>query len=985
MATIAGESRLAFDILDIQQIPYQLSPASGSVSSPSSILDWPPTRIGHITIHGPVYTGFQQRVAPTALPPGTATGPAIHEPTADRTAIESPYRLQISPSTYAFWNHSSDLVPGNPNNDVVPSLSDGSVYELWHTRLGVQNDGLTSDDNDPTDADLRTIRAVWASDVAGEFGPPPNAPPPFNPKNPAAPNPYRMSLDAQDRYSLVRLTSDFNAKGWDQKDYTPVAAVNVKRLALSTLGAWMDVRGAWQDQPAGIDVLEWTHRATMARDHYVKVVYAGYLFPFGHKATLIKVTERKFYRSSTSPEGPIVAYLFQHMYIQVREPIKTFYGSSDDGAPNPADYPSMAHWTDGKEGRSMPFKSVRMATLVTPDIEDPSTRSISLTPPSPNLYGVNLGAADAFWPIVGSKDFLWHLVGTDWDGNRIEFTAPLIYVSEDAALPPWGDATAGIGANMAAVNSNYKASGRNLIQMNGQKLALAPSDAGGADVAVAASTMTLIGLTPDQKTTANTVTVPLNPDQPQFFPAVQVADVEIPAIKHLLGSAGSGPRTYVALADPFLNSAFEASGNLGEVFLKITDSTGMTNSTLPLAFGTGDGGQVVTPGVVSPNLAIGGLSRSAGLVGVNPKGTESLVVRRDVTDQLGDFANAAFDPQKYFGGALDGANLFGVVPLTDLLGLIPDFTKDLNKIPGLKVTKTDSAIMVRYFWETDQIKPFWLTNAPNVEEAIFVPFVIGSDGSFQSQQAAPSPGASVLFDMPALGPPPIPDITNSADDSNGGADNSDPDPTHVWVATYLMASGPSTTVTAPVAAGTLKVASNAGFSANGGHFVSGGTVYSYSGVSAMTSLTGVATAGTGTLSKGDTIAVSGPRTTVATLPDNFVNPPNGETLPVTSNAGFEAAGGAFLSAGSAFTYGGVSGNSELTGVKGPATLSAGDTIVAAPVALIGTLGSGPDGFMNPPSNEDVPLDTTAGRPCWRIQLQRRVLHPRAATFSPTRV
>ena len=39
---------------------------------------------------------------------------------------------------------------------------------------------------------------------------------------------------------------------------------------------------------------QWRHIATLGRDHYVRVVYAGYLMPFGHRASLIKVTERKF-------------------------------------------------------------------------------------------------------------------------------------------------------------------------------------------------------------------------------------------------------------------------------------------------------------------------------------------------------------------------------------------------------------------------------------------------------------------------------------------------------------------------------------------------------------------------------------------------------------------------------------------------------------------------------------------------------------------
>ena len=199
--------------------------------------------------------------------------------------------------------------------------------ELWHTRLGVRaHDGSAHDDNDPFDAAYRTIRAIWSPDYTTDYSHPPPAysvSPPYSPWNP-----YRAGLDAKDRYEIVRSTSDFNSKVTGKAEAYIPSAVQVDRLALSSLGAWIDFRGHWDPQAQGLSLEEWKHRATMARDHYVKVVHAGYLFPFGHKACLVKVTERKFYRTLTAggSPGPIVAYLFQHLYIQVREPVKTYYG-----------------------------------------------------------------------------------------------------------------------------------------------------------------------------------------------------------------------------------------------------------------------------------------------------------------------------------------------------------------------------------------------------------------------------------------------------------------------------------------------------------------------------------------------------------------------------------------------------------------------------------------------------------------------------------
>ena len=79
---------------------------------------------------------------------------------------------------------------------------------------------------------------------------------------------------------------------------------------------------------ASLDLVEWDHIATQGRDHYVRIVYEGFLYPFGHRATLVKVTERKV----LAPDGGTgdnqadspVAYLRQRMFIVVREREKTY-------------------------------------------------------------------------------------------------------------------------------------------------------------------------------------------------------------------------------------------------------------------------------------------------------------------------------------------------------------------------------------------------------------------------------------------------------------------------------------------------------------------------------------------------------------------------------------------------------------------------------------------------------------------------------------
>ncbi len=251
-----------------------------------------------------------------------ALTPEIIAPKEYHTAIEAPYRLILSPHVYAGWAHS-----------YTPVTHNGKT-ELWHTRLGVhKNSGAVDEHNDY----YRTVRAVWSLDYAPD--------PDFGPGSDNLP--FRMSLNARDRHELVHLTSDFKYK--KDTSYVP-DSVQVNRLMLSSLGAWLNTRGAWEPPP-GLSIEEWRHRGTMGRDHYVRVVYKGFLYPFGNRASLIKVTERKIRYFS---RGGYIAYMYQRMYIVVRKPEMV--------------YPALNQPYDA---RRTPFRKIRLTTLVTPNLDQP--------------------------------------------------------------------------------------------------------------------------------------------------------------------------------------------------------------------------------------------------------------------------------------------------------------------------------------------------------------------------------------------------------------------------------------------------------------------------------------------------------------------------------------------------------------------------------------------------------------------------------------
>lgn len=205
--------------------------------------------------------------------------PKLRPPVETETSIEAPYRLLISPNKYAAWVHAKEPV-------VSPTTQ---RTELWHTRYALRLSGNVIED----DNKLKVIRAIWTRDPGFNQYVKNNLFPETNDHYNVGPpdlslNPFRMSLDAYDRENIVYLTAN---------QYIPnffPTPVDVKQFMMSSFGAWMNVRGAWEP-PEGLSVEEWRHRGTMGRDHYVRVVYKGYLFPFGHRASLIKITERKFH------------------------------------------------------------------------------------------------------------------------------------------------------------------------------------------------------------------------------------------------------------------------------------------------------------------------------------------------------------------------------------------------------------------------------------------------------------------------------------------------------------------------------------------------------------------------------------------------------------------------------------------------------------------------------------------------------------------
>jgi hypothetical protein len=643
VARLGDSSRLVFDVPAGTRIPCTIE----------GLLDWAPLQLAVNPIAA---------IPPEPSEEQIAAAPAIRPPEPMETALELPYRLVVSPNRDARWLHRTQ-----------PFTSRGRT-ELWHTRLALRDaDGNTVELSGQNRAPLR---AVWSPDHD-----------PYDPPHPTALDPHLglTAMAPNDRHQIVILTSAFHGYEYEVEVDLPGPFLAASRLVargvripfkltfpyvpepfgaellmLSPLGGWLRSRGHWTPpyqvlrrfpirpdlgrilelavprralQPVDLDVdavlgpslgpallepferigerldlSEWVHVAAQGRDHYVRIVYEGELKPFGHAAALIKVTERKF-----EEQGSIVgAYLRQRMFIVVREPVKEF----------------------ARDDRGMPLKHVRLTTLVTPDIANPD-------PPI-------TGTFRSFWVEVMAgatrSRFMFHGVATDMDGNEVDFTIPMMFVSrkEDDTTLPKALAAYNLSKDAATLTSRE-------LRVPGQQLAFAEPD-------------------PDPAT-RNTVLVT---EALNFVldaggdPKLLKADVRIPQVQELLGTEAA---TTIHLFDDYVEGGFDAAtGVFAEIakpdFAKLTTDplTGMVADTLGVDFSSDKAG-----GFATPNLGVSTLTRSLG----------------PLAGKAADAVTDTFDPASFFGGGL--ARLFGSF---DLAALLPTSTLGKNA-PKLRTTSTD--------------------------------------------------------------------------------------------------------------------------------------------------------------------------------------------------------------------------------------------------------------------------------------------------------
>jgi hypothetical protein len=482
---------------------------------------------------------------------------------------------------------------------------------LWHTRLAPAT---------------TAVRAIWTPDFAG------------SPPAPAFP----ISPSSNQRTDIVSQSGDFTlhlpTSGQAVNFYVP-RAVKTDKLMLSALGAWLDANASWQfPDPLRFNVTEWRHVAGMGRDQYVRVVSHGFAYPTGHRAAHVEVTQREL-AADSSPSHRTAEYLVRRAYVVPLEREKDY------------DLVQGAYASAHGEGGEIPLRRLWLNTTTTPEL-------VNDAPSSPFLIESSSG------PIA------FHFEGEDWEGQRVDFSLPLVFVPAESA------AQAG---TLALARTLF---GTLDTDLRGQQVALAhtvdkPGTTTLPTLSMRFAAQDATPKTPGDLTTGlNLSNLPAG--HAPFLPVVVQANVSVPAIDQFLGSSRAPGPQVIRLSDTYLDNGLVAASGAaeaaGEVF-----ATFLSPPTL--SFPTDKVG-----GLVNPSMVVTDLSRALGPV---PD-----LTNLDLTALL---------------GSLDG-NLIGGVTLGEILGALadpshlPPLASPLDQLPGLTTTRVGDTVTTTFNWQPTVVR-----------------------------------------------------------------------------------------------------------------------------------------------------------------------------------------------------------------------------------------------------------------------------------------
>ncbi|MCP1289660.1 hypothetical protein NK214_05595 [Chromobacterium sp. S0633] len=216
------------------------------------------------------------------------------------------------------------------------------------------------------------------------------------------------SLGYTAKIRLVDESTTFNAS------YAAGRALQVDQYRISGRGGYLDLHGQWAPFP-GSALSGLTVSTTGGRYNHVEIVRRGFLYPFGTPCELVTLSDRVFAKDS---KGHFVAPLIKQVFLRIPQPNSVTVGHTES-----------------------PFVYLSVLT--------PQTLPLDLPPSGdPSDYG----RFDYFLPTVNGIPFAFEHVGTDWGGDTLRASMPLVFVSNASLAPngliwepgyPWAPDTAG--------------------------------------------------------------------------------------------------------------------------------------------------------------------------------------------------------------------------------------------------------------------------------------------------------------------------------------------------------------------------------------------------------------------------------------------------------------------------------------------------------------------------------------------------------------
>ncbi len=413
---------------------------------------------------------------------------------------------------------------------------------------------------------------------------------------------------------------------------TPIGGTLRHASSFEPFAAAFDSHGEALFDAASVE--SWQQWTNLGRDVHCEIVYKGFLWPIGQRASLVQVTEREFFIDIT---GAIRAALRQRLFIRVGKAEKLF-----PALKQPA------------QGRRFPVERLKNLTTQTPDIVDPSDDPIRDTNGAITLPGGRIQMAQGakglvFWPRTAKLPDANIRFELDLDGTLTDM--PLIFVDNVAANDRQTLELLAAYYNDLPTPDPLSASDnqkdfdpithvRTLDMGGGKRRYAAEKEAGSASAETQLWTLCATGLSGTVSQPEDTVTARVwsrqetifrsdpvlqGADQPPFYPALECCRIRVRQAERLIGRPLSGARAGQVKDNRFLRAMPDAhfvefglpastnangpvqyavEGNVAETYLALVDQLKLT---------MGDKGDNAG-GIYRPSGHVVGLSRSRGVL-----------------------------------------------------------------------------------------------------------------------------------------------------------------------------------------------------------------------------------------------------------------------------------------------------------------------------------------------------------------------------------